>query len=45
MLRPSRRHPQISAYAILEGMFDFNKTPLAPPGTKIVTHEKPAQRR
>ena len=36
MLRVSRRHPQISAYTVLEGVFDFNKTPLAPPGTKVV---------
>ena len=25
-------------------MFDFNKTPLAPPGTKVVFHSKPDQR-
>ena len=23
--------------------FDFNTTPMAPPGTKIIAHEKPAQ--
>ena len=29
---------------MLEGVFDFNKTPLAPPGTRVVLHEKPSQR-
>ena len=28
----------------LEGAFDYNKTPLAPPGTKVVIHEKPDKR-
>ena len=31
----------MSAYMELEGVFDYNKTPLAPPGTKVVIHEKP----
>ena len=26
------------------GQFDFNATPLAPPGTKVVTHVKPGKR-
>jgi hypothetical protein len=30
---------------MLDGTFDYNRTPLAPPGTKIVIHEKPNQRR
>ena len=33
LLRPSRLNPKLSAYAQLEGAFDFNRTPLAPPGT------------
>jgi hypothetical protein len=28
---------------MLEGTFDFNKTPMAPPGTKVIIHEKPEQ--
>ena len=44
LLRASRAHPQLSAYASLFGQFDFNRTPLAPPGTKIVFHSKPSQR-
>jgi hypothetical protein len=45
LLRPSRRHPKISAYNMLEGTFDYNKTPLAPPGTKVIIHEKLQQRK
>jgi hypothetical protein len=30
---------------MLEGNFDFNKTPMAPPGTKVILHEKPQQRK
>ena len=45
LLRPSRLNPKLSAYAQLEGAFDFNRTPLAPPGTRVIVHEKPTQRR
>ena len=41
LLRPSRLNPKFSAYAQLEGAFDFNRTPLAPPGTRVIVHEKP----
>ena len=41
MLRPSHRNPKMSAYMALEGAFYYNKTPLAPPGTKVVIHENP----
>jgi hypothetical protein len=44
LLRPSRRNPHISAYTALEGTFDFNRTPMAPPGTKVLIHEKSGQR-
>jgi hypothetical protein len=44
LLRPSQRNPKVSAYTMLEGNFDFNATPLAPPGIKVIIHEKPAQR-
>ena len=36
--------PRLSAYAQLEGAFDFNKTPLAPVGTKVIIHENPTSR-
>jgi hypothetical protein len=45
LLRSSHLNPRlVSAYEHLEGTFDFNRTPLAPPGTKVVIHEKPKQR-
>ena len=44
MLRTSRCHPKLSAYTYLHGPHDFNKAPLAPPGTKVVVHKKPGVR-
>ena len=44
LLRASRINPKLSAYAQLHGAFDYNATPLVPPGTKIIVHEKPAIR-
>jgi hypothetical protein len=45
LLRPSRQNPKVSAYQMLEGNFDFNRAPMASPGTKVVLHEKPDQRK
>ena len=39
LLRKSRFNPKLSVYAQLEGAFDFNKTTLAPVGTKVIVHE------
>jgi hypothetical protein len=44
LLRATRVNPRLSAQAYLFGEFDFNKTPLAPPGTKIISHNKPHAR-
>ena len=44
LLRSARVNPNLSAYAYLFGEFDFNKTPLAPPGTKVLSHNKPDKR-
>ena len=44
MLRTSRIHPKLSAYAYIAGPHDFNKNPLAPPGTKVIIHKKPGVR-
>ena len=44
LMRPSRIHPKLSAYSCISGEFDYNKTPLAPVGTKVLVHEKPKQR-
>jgi hypothetical protein len=45
LLRTSRLHPQLSAAAHFHGLIDYNKTSFAPPGCKIIAHEKPAKRR
>ena len=44
LLRKATVNPRLSAYAYLFGQFDFNATPLAPPGTKVLIHSKPANR-
>jgi hypothetical protein len=44
LLSKSRINPRMSAYAQLNGHFDFNRTPLAPPGTRVIAHEKVDQR-
>jgi hypothetical protein len=45
LLRTSRLHPQLSAAAHFHGLVDYNKIYFAPPGCKIIAHEKPAKRR
>jgi hypothetical protein len=45
MLRASRLNPKLSAYAIMFGEFNFDRTPLAPPGTPVIVHEKPDNRK
>ncbi len=44
LLRNSRVNPRLSAWAYVFGPFNFNSTPLAPPGTKVVVHIKPHKR-
>ena len=41
LLRTSRLNPRLSAWAQVHGAFDYNRTPLAPPGTRVLIHEKP----
>ena len=43
MLCMSRINPNLLAHEQLHGIHDFNATPLAPPGTKCITHEKSSQ--
>jgi hypothetical protein len=43
LLIKSRINPRMSSYAQLNGHFDFNRTPLAPTGTRVIVHEKPDQ--
>jgi hypothetical protein len=45
LLRTSRLNPRLSAEEHLNGTFDFNCTPLAPLGTKVILHKTPQQRR
>ena len=44
LLRTSRLNPRLSAYAQVHGAFDYNRTPLAPPGTRVLVHVKPKLR-
>ena len=44
LLRNARANTKLSSYAYLFGVFDFNKTPMAPPGTKVLVHSKPSKR-
>jgi hypothetical protein len=45
LLRNSRTDPTKTAYeAVFGKKFDYNATPLAPPGCKVLVHEKPSQR-
>jgi hypothetical protein len=44
LLRTSRLHPQLSAATHFHGLVDYNKTAFAPPGCKIIPHEKPGNR-
>ena len=44
MLRPSKLNPKILAYMQLYGIFDFNKTPIAPAGCKIIIHDRTNER-
>jgi hypothetical protein len=41
LLRSSRINPQLSAHAQIHGAFNFERTPMAPPGFRIMVNEKP----
>ena len=44
MLRSYRTNPSLSSHAAINGNFDFNATPLAPPGTKVLIHGEASNR-
>ena len=44
LLRTARTNPSLSAYAYIQGNFNFSATPLAPPGTKVIVHVDPSVR-
>ena len=39
LLRGSRINPKLSAWAQIYGHFDYNRTPIAPLGTRVLAHE------
>jgi hypothetical protein len=45
MLRTSRINPKLSPAIHIFVQHDFNRAPLAPPGTRIVAHETPGKRK
>jgi hypothetical protein len=45
MLRTSRINPKLSVAPNIFGQHDFNRAPLAPPGTRIIANEKPGKRK
>jgi hypothetical protein len=44
-LRGSRINPNLSAWAQVFGLADFNRTPIGPPGQHLLVHEKPSNRK
>lgn len=44
LLRGSRINPKLSAHAQVFGQYSYNTTPIGPPGTHLLVHEKPANR-
>jgi hypothetical protein len=45
MLRISRPNPKLSAATHIFGQHDYNRAPMAPPGTRIIAHETPGKRK
>jgi hypothetical protein len=45
MLRTSRINPKLSAATHIYGQYDFNRALMAPPGTRIISHDTPNRRR
>jgi hypothetical protein len=45
MLITSRINPKLSAATHIYGQYDFNRAPMAPPGTRIMAHGTPNRRR
>jgi hypothetical protein len=44
LLCQATANPKISAWEYFNGPFDFNKTPLAPMGCRVLIHAKPSVR-
>ena len=43
LLRGSRINPNLSDYSQVHGLYDFNHTPIAPPGIPVIFYENPSQ--
>jgi hypothetical protein len=44
LLRTSRINPKLFAHAQMHGFLNFNKTPIATPGIRVLVHENPSMR-
>jgi hypothetical protein len=44
MLRTSRINTKLSASTHIDGQYDYKRSPMAPPGTRIIAHEAPSRR-
>jgi Leu/Phe-tRNA-protein transferase len=44
MLRISRINHKLSASTHIDSQYDYNRAPMAPPGTRIIAHETPNRR-
>jgi hypothetical protein len=44
LLRSSRINPKLSAHAQINGHFDYNRTPIGPPGCRVLAHVKTSDR-
>ena len=42
LLRTARCNPNLLAHPYLHGIYDFNRETLAPPGTKVIIHQRPS---
>ena len=45
LIRNSRVNPSLSVYAYLDGPYDFKKYPMLSPGTCVIVHGKPVNRK
>ena len=45
LMRPCRTNPRLSAWAAMEGDYHFDATPIAPPGSEMLMHQKPSRRK
>ena len=45
LLRPARLYPQLSAYTMVHGNYDYSSHPIAPPGMRVLVHDLPSNRK